>query len=213
MMVTANKQCLTPSKSSRPLLSPTKRHRPATVTPKKRINNNGVGVGNNPSIALSPPPLLRTPPKTTSPRRLNNGNNNENNLGGGAATTPKQRRHKFASHYSSDRFIPNRSALRVDICRASVESAERNLGRTFEKLSRHRNDLRRRRGELGENGDPNRGGSSSSSSASSDSGSGSGGGAAPPPLLRSPRSRIRTSARAPRATMPPRPSRRNSIGG
>ena len=69
------------------------------------------------------PPTLRTPSKS-------NGSASEN----------------FSS-WTSDRFIPNRSHFRVDICRASVESAEKNLSATFEKLSRQRS--------LGENGNPN----------------------------------------------------------
>ncbi|KAL7537160.1 hypothetical protein ACHAXR_007632 [Thalassiosira sp. AJA248-18] len=140
MMVTNKKQqCLTPTKSGG-LGTPTKR-RPAT-TPRKRIGNN--------TLSLSPP-LLRTPPKTACRQGSNDSNSSSNNN-----NSPLT----FTSQYSSDRFIPNRSALRVDICRASVESAEKNLGKTFEKLSRQQHHQRR----MGENGDPNSQSSSSSSS-------------------------------------------------
>ncbi|KAL9189694.1 hypothetical protein ACHAXT_009369 [Thalassiosira profunda] len=119
-MVTTNKQCVTPTKPRG--IGPG-----GPLSPSRRAATSPKRrVGN-----LSPlhsPPLLRTPPRTTC-------------RAGDAA---------FASHYSSDRFIPNRSALRVDICRASVESAERNLGKTFEKLSR-----RQRARAWGENGNPN----------------------------------------------------------
>ena len=47
----------------------------------------------------------------------------------------------------------------MDICRASVESAEKNLNKTFEKLSRQQRDREQRR-LAGENGDPNNGQSS-----------------------------------------------------
>ncbi|KAL7547014.1 hypothetical protein ACHAWF_010327 [Thalassiosira exigua] len=134
-------------------LTPTKRR--AATTPRKRPNPR------TPSLS---PPLLRTPPKTAC--RQGSGSGSGVDVG---------RSPRFSSHYSSDRFIPNRSALRVDICRASVESAERNLGRTFEKLSRQQAE-RRRRGLSpgGENGDPNARGGDGGDPASS-------GGATPPP--------------------------------
>jgi len=146
-------------------LTPTKRRVCPATTPKKRLVHN-----HPPSLS---PPLLRTPPKTVSLCRQRSINGGGDVLCG----TPTRNGNvsPFASRYSSDRFIPNRSALRVDICRASVESAERNLGRTFEKLSR-RQASRRRERELGENGDPNDGNagggrSNSGSGASSDASS------------------------------------------
>jgi len=128
----------TNTNSSNPL-TPTKRRGYPASTPKKRVHN--------PLLSLSPP-LLRTPPKTTSLCRQSSAASYSSDGNG----TPKHC--AFASHYSSDRFIPNRSALRVDICRASVESAEKNLGKTFEKLTRQQSERQRQR-ELGENGDPN----------------------------------------------------------
>ncbi|KAL7426912.1 hypothetical protein ACHAXH_001157 [Discostella pseudostelligera] len=107
-------------------LTPTKR-RPVT-TPKKRVGSSSG------QLSYSPPPVFLTPPKPG--RRYDGGGD------------------YFSSQYSSDRFIPNRSALRVDICRASVESAEKNLGLTFEKLSRQQHH-RRIQMMGGENGDPN----------------------------------------------------------
>ena len=119
-------------------MTPTKR-RPAT-TPKKRLGCNNTG-NNLPSLS---PPLLRTPPKTICRQ-------------GSSATNSSENGHNIcivSSTYSSDRFIPNRSELRVDICRASVESAERNLDKTFEKLTRRQ--AGRHSARLGgENGDPN----------------------------------------------------------
>ena len=136
-MMTATTQCVTPKKAKSNNqcsrggggsgLTPTKR-RPVT-TPKKRA-----GSSSN-QLSFSPPVFL-TPQKTTS-RFYDDGGSDF-----------------FSSQYSSDRFIPNRSALRVDICRASVESAEKNLGLTFEKLSRQQHQ-RRIQMMGGENGDPN----------------------------------------------------------
>lgn len=141
MAMTTSSQSVTPSKSKHNNTSsgggggggrgmtPTKR-RPET-TPRKKIVRD---------IALSlSPPLLRTPQKTAYRQVAEGG-------GGGGGDV-------FSSHYSSDRFIPNRSAMRVDICQASVESVEKNLGRTFDKLSRRQHEIRMR--SLGENGDPN----------------------------------------------------------
>lgn len=136
-MMAATTQCVTPKKSKSNTassgcgggvgggLTPTKR-RPVT-TPKKRGGSSG-------QLSFTPPGFL-TPPKTSR----------YDGAGGGEY---------FSSQYSSDRFIPNRSALRVDICRASVESAEKNLGLTFEKLSRQQHQ-RRIKMMGGENGDPN----------------------------------------------------------
>ena len=119
-MTTTTTQCATPRKAKHNSngstsngagvggMTPTKRR--AATTPKKKISRDTV-------LSLSPP-LLRTPPKTVG-RQGGSGEGGD----------------WFASHYSSDRFIPNRSAMRVDIARASVESVEKNLGRTFEKLS------------------------------------------------------------------------------
>ena len=107
--------------------TPTKKVKPVTtigtcsqplLTPPKRRSQTTPRKKNNQQT----PPLLRTPPNTTC-RQPNGGD------------SPSC---QITSHYSSDRFIPNRSQLRVDICRASVESAERNLKNTFEKLSRQR---------------------------------------------------------------------------
>lgn len=42
--------------------------------------------------------------------------------------------------WTSDRFIPNRSAFHLDIARSSIENAERNLSHTFETLSKRRLD-------------------------------------------------------------------------
>lgn len=139
-MMATTAQCGTPKKSKSNYLStgcgsgsgdsgghltPTKR-RPVT-TPKKRA-------GSSCNQLSFSPPVFYTPPKTTG----------RTDVGGDL----------FSSQYSSDRFIPNRSALRVDICRASVESAEKNLGLTFEKLSRQQHQ-RRIQMMGGENGDPN----------------------------------------------------------
>jgi len=146
------KQCLTPSKGasrlpSNPLsLSPNKgghtptKRRPAT-TPKKRLGNNSSN--NIPSLS---PPLLRTPPKTIC--RQGSSNSSTDNISSGCST-----QQIISSTYSSDRFIPNRSTLRVDICRASVECAERNLDKTFEKLTKRQAELLG--GSGGENGNPN----------------------------------------------------------
>ena len=136
-MTTTTTQCATPRKAKHNSngstsngagvggMTPTKRR--AATTPKKKISRDTV-------LSLSPP-LLRTPPKTVG-RQGGSGEGGD----------------WFASHYSSDRFIPNRSAMRVDIARASVESVEKNLGRTFEKLSRRQHEMRIR---ASENGDPN----------------------------------------------------------
>ena len=149
------------------------------TTPRKRIGRDSG------ALSLSPP-ALRTPPKTACRH--------------GAGPS---------SQYAGDRFIPNRSALRVDMCRASVESVEKNLGRTFERLSRREHQRRMR--SAGENGDPN----SMSSSSSSSNGNGGGGGTASPPPGRDLRRRRRSrrSRRPSAPTEPRRPSRPSSTAG
>lgn len=167
-MVTT-KQCLTPpGKGSRlpsnPLMSPPRGGGGGQHTPTKRrpVTSPKKRHGSNNPLSLTPP-SLRTPPRTICRQ------------GSSAQTgnfTSDDGQHNLcvvSSTYSSDRFIPNRSELRVDICRASVESAERNLDKTFEKLTRQQGERLRNEGE---NGDPNSSFQSSSSSA----------GASPPPV-------------------------------
>eukprot|EP00804_Cyclotella_cryptica_P004462 CCRYP_006857-RA/>CCRYP_006857-RA protein AED:0.03 eAED:0.03 QI:189/0.75/0.8/1/1/1/5/606/744 len=112
----------TPSKSKTSITVST----PGPLTPTRRLNPNRACVTTPPrklkptssssaSCSRSPSIHLRTPSSTSkSPVR---------------------------SSWTSDRFIPNRSQFHLDICRSSIENAERNLSHTFEKLSKRQFDL------------------------------------------------------------------------
>lgn len=117
-------QCpLSPPKKGRSSNSLTPTKRRCVTTPPKKLRNHNRS--NLPSLS---PPLLRTPTKNRDTSEF-------------STTT-----------WTSDRFIPNRSHLNVDLVRASVESAEKNLSKTFEKFAKN----------IGENGDPNNNNSSQS---------------------------------------------------
>lgn len=102
---------------------------------------------------LSPPhkgsnPHLLTPTKrrcVTTPSKKSRRNTNLPSLSPPLVRTPSKNKDSEFSTWTSDRFIPNRSHLNVDVARANVESAEKNLSKTFEKFAKN----------IGENGDPN----------------------------------------------------------
>lgn len=138
---------VTPSKS------PSRRHGNVSTTPSKRRSAT-----TPPRKACRgyspPPPLYKTPSNRNKKLATRNPSTPSSSLSNSAATTPSRTttpNHKSSTCWTSDRFIPNRSHLRVDICRASVESAERNLSTTFDKMSRQRICLRRQRENDGNN--------------------------------------------------------------
>ena len=104
---------------------------PIPLSPKKGSNSN-----------------LLTPTKrrcVTTPSKKSRRNSHIPSLSPPLIRTPTKGRDSEFSTWTSDRFIPNRSHLNVDIARANVESAEKNLSKTFEKFAKN----------IGENGDPN----------------------------------------------------------
>mmetsp|Transcript_13874 Transcript_13874/g.29757 ORF Transcript_13874/g.29757 Transcript_13874/m.29757 type:complete len:828 (+) Transcript_13874:244-2727(+) len=138
---------VTPSKS------PSRRHDNLASTPSKRRSAT-----TPPRKACRgyspPPPLYQTPSNRNKKLATRNFSTPSSSVSNSAATTPSRTttpNHKSSTFWTSDRFIPNRSHLRVDICRASVESAERNLSATFDKMSRQRICLRRQRENDGNN--------------------------------------------------------------
>ena len=96
-------------------LTPTRRldpNRACVTTPPRKLKSSSLSSA---SCSKSPSINLRTPSsKSKSPVR---------------------------PAWTSDRFIPNRSQFHLDICRSSIENAERNLSHTFEKLSKRQFDM------------------------------------------------------------------------
>ena len=109
--MTCSKSTSTPKKSSIAISTP------GPLTPSRRLNRR---------CATTTPPPRKNKSSSLSACSSVSSKSPSRQIGRGhwGATTP-----------NSDRFIPNRSAFQMDLCRSSVEHAEKNLSKTFEKLS------------------------------------------------------------------------------
>jgi hypothetical protein len=101
---------------------------PGPLTPTRRLNQQRSCVTTPPRKHKSTSSLCKSPSITRT------------------ATTPTKSPRPAGPTWTSDRFIPNRSGLQMDLAQSCIENAERNLSSTFDMLSKRRNASPSRRG-------------------------------------------------------------------